>query len=133
MSNTSHLPVAVRVGATHVSVAQMFSGKWAAVVWSLDEGSSTIGGVSDYGTAVKRAREYAATFPGSVLELDDRHGLIHVWRLSDRGFEVHQESRSGESFACLQRFGPQQREEAVQFALEQLGMYSPCRLGRVDL
>jgi hypothetical protein len=58
------------------------------------------------------------------------HGLIHVLSQGD-GLEVLHESASGSSFASLARFGPDEREQAVQAALDALPTYAPCKLGEV--
>jgi hypothetical protein len=83
-----------------------------------------------YQEAVERARGYCAALPGAVLELPKRFGLIHVSRC-EAGYEVLQESGSGESFASLGTFGPDDRDAAVAHALSSLGIYAPCRLGGV--
>lgn len=59
-------------------------------------------------------------------------GLVHV-DLSDDGlhFEVTHESRSGESFALLERFGLDEREQAIVSALLATRHYGLCKLGRV--
>jgi hypothetical protein len=59
------------------------------------------------------------------------HGLIHVWRQDTGQFEVHDESASGSSFALLARFASDEREQAVQAALDALPTYAPCKLGEV--
>ena len=59
-------------------------------------------------------------------------GLVHVDLSFDGSqFEVSHESRSGESFALLHRFGRDDRERALDWALSALHAYQPCKLGRV--
>ena len=132
MTNVVPIPIAARVGATNVYVAQAHSRNWLAVCWHRDCGPWTLGGGTDYVTAVGRAKGYVANHPGAVLDLPKGHGLIQFRRGAGHGFEVTHESRSGESFALLRSFGPHQRDDALRFALDQLGQYSPCRLGEVD-
>lgn len=58
------------------------------------------------------------------------HGLIHVLPL-EGGLQVLHESASSSSYAILARFGPDEREQAVQAALDALPTYAPCKLGEV--
>jgi hypothetical protein len=58
------------------------------------------------------------------------HGLIHVLPQGG-GLEVLHESASGSSFATLARFGADEREQAVQAALDALPTYAPCKLGEI--
>jgi hypothetical protein len=58
------------------------------------------------------------------------HGLVHVLPEGD-GLQVLHESASGSSFAILARFGSDEREQAVQAALDALPTYAPCKLGEI--
>ena len=59
-------------------------------------------------------------------------GLVHVDLSFDGSqLEVTHESRSGESYALLQRFGCDDRELAIASALLAISAYQPCKLGRV--
>lgn len=63
---------------------------------------------------------------------DPQTGLVHV-DVSDDGMhlEVIHESGSGESFALLDRFGIDEREQAIVAALLATRHYGLCKLGRV--
>lgn len=54
---------------------------------------------------------------------------LHIWRAGE-AYELHHESRSGESWALLDRFPT--REEAVRAALDALPLYPEAKLGRLD-
>ena len=59
-------------------------------------------------------------------------GLVHVDLSFDGSeLEVTHESRSGESFALLHRFGCDDRDLAIASALLAISAYQPCKLGRV--
>lgn len=59
-------------------------------------------------------------------------GLVHVDLSFDgQHLEVMHESRSGESFALLDRFDLDEREHAVASALLATRQYGHCKLGRV--
>lgn len=131
MSNVIKLPIAAAVGCTHVAVAQFFGGQWAVVLWSRESGPQMLGNPSGYQQAVDHAVRVSARFPGAILDLPEGCGLIHVRRTARGDLEVMHESRSGESFTSLAHFGPHERDEAVRFALSQLGQYPPSRLGEV--
>ena len=65
---------------------------------------------------------------GSIVGFRKAFGLMHI-RLDDYGYYVEHESRTGGSYAVLDRFGT--RDEAVAYALSKLRDYSPCRLGEI--
>lgn len=123
-------PLAVIVGATHVSIAQTQSGKWVVMSWDRAEGPRLVCEPCAYQEATERARGYAFAMPGAILDLPTDFGLIHVSR-RDYGFEVIHESSSGESFASLGNFGPDDRDAAIMYAASQLGIYAPCKLGEI--
>lgn len=131
--SASILPIAARIGFTHVSVAQLSSGRWHAVLWSADRGPTPLGGNGLYESAVEQAETWAARNPASVLDLPSDCGVIDVLRTDGGDFMVQQMSASGSTAANLGTFGPHEREQAVSFAMRSLGQYAPCRLGRVDL
>lgn len=59
-------------------------------------------------------------------------GLVHVDLSYDGSqLEVIHESRSGESFALLQRFSRADRDLAIASAFAAISAYQPCKLGRV--
>jgi hypothetical protein len=51
---------------------------------------------------------------------------LHVWRAGDE-WELHHESRSGNSWALLDRFST--REDAVRAALDALPIFPGAQLG----
>ncbi len=53
---------------------------------------------------------------------------LHVWKCGDE-WELHYESRTGDSWAMLQGFST--REDAVRAAIEALGFYPDVKLGEV--
>ena len=131
MDRLSHAPLAVRMGATHVSIAQVADGDWVVMAWSQDSGRPRMVSMPrPYQEATERARGYCATLPGAVLDLPKSFGMIHVYR-NATGYEVLHEGSAG-SFGNLGNFGPDDRDAAVAHALSRLGVYAPCRLGAVD-
>ena len=59
-------------------------------------------------------------------------GLVHVDLSFDGSqLEVTHESRSGESFALLQRFSRADRDLAIASAFAAISAYQPCKLGRI--
>lgn len=130
MSNVT--PIATRLGFTHVSVAQVSSGDWYAVLWSHKDGPTPLPGDGYYDSAIEKAKYYASRRTGAVLDLPEDFRTIDVLRDDDGGFSVHQHGRFLDNSCLLERFGPHQRDRAISYALGQLGHYAPCRLGRVD-
>ena len=124
------MPLAALVGAEVVSVAQAYSGNWCVMFWNRDAGPMMVGKPGAYQDACSSARRISQDEPGVVLDLPE-HGLIHVIPLAGGGYEVLHESRSSDSFGSLGRFGPHERDEAIRFALGQLGQYAPCKLGDI--
>lgn len=120
-------PLAARVGVEHVSIAQGPSGLWSVMAWAVGTCPRMIHGPRAYKAAATLAKEYAHKVCG-ILELPDETSLIHV-RNDGSSFRVDHEGRSGNSFATLGRFDD--RDEAVRFAISELGTYAPCRLGEV--
>lgn len=53
---------------------------------------------------------------------------LHIWRAGD-SYELHHESRCGESWALLDRFDT--REDAVSAALDTLPIFPGARLGEI--
>ena len=132
MADVIPVPTAVMVGATHVSVAQVSSGRWAVMVWKRDTGPQMLRTPVSYGKAAARAKAYADEV-GAILDLPDDFGAIHMRRLDDGRYEVLHEGRSGENFSSLGTFGANDRDEAIGHALSMLAQFSPCRMGRVEL
>ena len=126
------IPIAARLGFTHVSVAQLSSGEWHCVIWSEDGGPTPLAGDGTYGSAVEQAKVYGAKRPGVIVSIPCEYRTMDVLRSPDGGFWVQEMSMGEGSAAILQTFGPHQREGAVRFALDNLAHFSPCRLGRVE-
>lgn len=55
---------------------------------------------------------------------------LHIWRAGD-AWELHHESRCGDSWALLDRFNG--REEALRAAIVALSIYPGAKLGEVTL
>lgn len=53
---------------------------------------------------------------------------LHIWREGD-SWELHHESRTGDSWALLDRFTT--REAALRAALDALPLYADTKLGEV--
>ena len=53
---------------------------------------------------------------------------LHVWREGE-GWELHHESRFGDSWALLERFTT--REDALRAALDALPLYANTKLGEL--
>lgn len=54
---------------------------------------------------------------------------LHIWRAGD-AWELHHESRNGDSWALLDRLGS--REDALSAALDALPLYPGAMLGEVQ-
>ncbi|WP_394728183.1 hypothetical protein [Altererythrobacter sp. GH1-8] len=127
------VPIAARLGFTHVSVVQTSPGHWQAVLWSKEDGCTPLAGDGSYYGAVDQAENYGEKKRNVVVDIPDEYGTIEVVRQDCGGFDVLQLSAGGGSAASLAFFGPHEREDAVRFALDNLERYDPCRLGRVGL
>jgi hypothetical protein len=127
------IPIAARLGFTHVTVAQFSSGQWRAVLWSADCGPCLLRGDGSYAGAVEQARAYHDKRPFStVLDLPDNFRTVDVLRCESGAVLVQEMSVGGGSAGVLAEFGPHERDEAVAFALKMLPHFAPCKLGRVD-
>src|SRR5690606_9097480 len=85
-------PIAVRMGLTHVSVAEASCG-WVALAWSGPAGPYAISPIVGLPEAEDQARAYASLASDRVLDLPDWRGipdgvgLIHVDRREDGAIE----------------------------------------------
>jgi hypothetical protein len=138
----SDIPIAVRLGLTHVTVIHNGSG-WCAALWSPNSGGQRqLGLASDYERAIDQARAYAAIdpdkriLPDGLGELDGR-ALVHVEQRYGDKLEVLHESSSGNSFAMLRLYNIADRKPATLFAVDGLPQYGnsrgASRLGRVSV
>ena len=126
-----HKPLAARLGAIHVSIAQGSSGLWSVMAWGSGNSPEMVQDPRTYGEAVAGAQAFAFRV-GGVLALPIETGHIDVLREPGGTLEVLQISRSENSASSLARFGADERDAAIAFALRKLPFYAPCRLGRID-
>lgn len=133
MSNVT--PIATRLGFTHVSVAQISSGEWHAVLWSDEGGPTALPSDGEYRSAISQAIHYADKNPNAVLDLpsDDNFRTVDVLRSDSGAIDVWEWSCGYNSGSVLRSFGLHQREEALAFALRQIPNFAPCKLGRVEI